>query len=44
MNNLGIGIANAVWVAGIIALIMIKDLSMGWLLLPIFFNWKFIEG
>jgi hypothetical protein len=42
-KNLGIGIANAAWVATIGAVIIFTDASLFLLLLPIFFSWTFKE-
>ena len=42
-DNLGIGIANAVWVATIGAIIIFADASLWLLAVPILFNWSFIE-
>ncbi len=42
-DNLGIGIANAVWVGGIITIIILKDTSLWLLAVPICFNWSFIK-
>lgn len=42
-DNLGIGIANAVWVACIAAIIIFTDATLWLLAVPILFNWNFIE-
>ena len=41
-DNLGIGIANAAWVATIGAIIIFAHASLWLLVVPIIFNWKFI--
>lgn len=42
-DNLGIGIANAVWVLVIGAIIIFRHTSMALLAIPIIFNWSFIK-
>ena len=42
-GNIGIGIANSAWVIGMITLIIVKDLSLWFLLVPIAFYWPFIK-
>ena len=44
-DNLGIGIANAVWVSVIGAIIILRENTSIWLLIiPILFQWDFIEN
>ena len=42
-DNLGIGIANSIWVASIAAIIIFTDASLWLLLVPICINWEFVR-
>ena len=42
--NLGIGIANSVWVASIASIIIFANGSLWLLVLPILFNWSFVKN